>query len=119
MSTRSSTSRQSVFKSHQINKLFKEFYPQDGGENQLTSIWNEITSLSPYVYNESRRSLQYSQKCNSHPLTLTATHFDTIASRKKFRLTATSAHKKFVSAALDDWAVTFSKGKVQINGVSK
>jgi len=26
-----------------------EFYPQGGGENQLAWIWNEITSLSPYV----------------------------------------------------------------------
>ena len=26
-----------------------EFYLQNGGENQLAYIWNEITSLSPYV----------------------------------------------------------------------
>ena len=27
-----------------------EFYPQDGGRSQLAQIWNEITSLSSYVY---------------------------------------------------------------------
>jgi len=29
---------------------FSEFYPQDGGENQLAWISNKITSLSPYVH---------------------------------------------------------------------
>jgi len=47
MSTWSLTYRQSVFKWHQGKKHFWEFYPQDGGENQLALIWNEITSLSP------------------------------------------------------------------------
>ena len=28
---------------------FSEFYPQDGGKNQLAWTWNKITSLSPYV----------------------------------------------------------------------
>ena len=39
-----------LFKQYHINKHFSQFYPQDGGENQLAQIWNEITtSLSPYV----------------------------------------------------------------------
>jgi len=40
---------ESVFKWQQSNKHFQEFYPQDGGENQLAQMWNEITSLSPFV----------------------------------------------------------------------
>ena len=31
------------------NKHYSEFYPKDGGENQLRWIWNEITSRPPYV----------------------------------------------------------------------
>jgi len=49
MSVRSLTCQQSVFKTCTINKHFWEFYPQDGGENQLAQIRNEITSLSPCV----------------------------------------------------------------------
>jgi len=41
--------QQCVYKWQQRNKHFKEFYLQDGGENQLAYIWNEITSLSPYM----------------------------------------------------------------------
>jgi len=33
-----------------ISQHLWEFYPQDGGENQLAQIWIEITSLSPYVF---------------------------------------------------------------------
>jgi len=43
------TYQQSVFKQYHSNKHIYEFYPQDGGEKQLAQIWNEITSLSPYV----------------------------------------------------------------------
>jgi len=50
MSTWSLTYRKSVLKWQQSDKHFWEFYPQDGGENQSALIWNEITSLSPYVY---------------------------------------------------------------------
>jgi len=39
-----------VFKWQQSTKHFYDFYPQDGGENEPASMWNEITSLSPYVY---------------------------------------------------------------------
>jgi len=44
------TCQQSVFKSYTSSKHFWEFYPQDGGENQLAQIRNEITSLTPSVY---------------------------------------------------------------------
>jgi len=38
-----------VFKRYHNGKHFSEFYPQDGGENQLAQIQIEITSLSPYL----------------------------------------------------------------------
>jgi len=43
------TNQQSVFKRYQSDKRLSEFYLQDGGKNKLAQIWNEITSLSPYV----------------------------------------------------------------------
>ena len=49
MSAWSLTCQQIVFKSYNSSKHFWEFYPQDGGENQLAQIRNEVTSLSPYV----------------------------------------------------------------------
>jgi len=42
-----------VFKRYRGDKHFSEFYLQDGGKNQLASIWNchcHPTSLSLYVY---------------------------------------------------------------------
>ena len=50
MSIRSIAYQQSVYKRCYSNQHFSEFYLQDGGENQLVQLWNEITSLSPYVY---------------------------------------------------------------------
>jgi len=35
-----------VFKRRHSGKHFSELYPQDGGENQLTQIWIETTSLA-------------------------------------------------------------------------
>ena len=77
MSTWSSTCRQSVFKWHESNKHFSEFYPQDGGGKQLSQIWNEITSLSTYVRtrgctkitadNETRQSADISLRCGTVP----------------------------------------------------
>ena len=40
-----------IFKQYYYHKHFSAFYLQDGGEKRLTWIWNEITSLSLYVYN--------------------------------------------------------------------
>jgi len=34
-----------------------ESYPQNGGENQLAEIWNEITPQSPYVYTLSPQNI--------------------------------------------------------------
>ena len=44
------TCQQRVYKRYHSGKHFSEFYPQDGGANQLAQIWIEITSLSPYVW---------------------------------------------------------------------
>jgi len=52
MSTGSLTYQQSTFERYHSDENFSEFYLQDGGENQLAEIWNEITSLSPYVYEQ-------------------------------------------------------------------
>ena len=32
-----------------VTNIYKSFYLQDGGKNQLAYIWNKIESLSPYV----------------------------------------------------------------------
>ena len=37
----------SVFKRYHSDVHFSEFYPQDGGENQLAWLTNKITSLTP------------------------------------------------------------------------
>ena len=52
MSTWSLTYQQSVslFKRYHGDKHFSEFYLQDGGKSQLAKVWNKITSLSPYVF---------------------------------------------------------------------
>ena len=70
MSVWSLTYRQSVFKWQQSNKHLSEFYPRDGGENQLAWLRNETTSLSPDVY-------------NCHPR------------RNKLRAEVTQAYRKF------------------------
>ena len=50
MSIWSPTDQQSVFKRYHGDKHVSEFYLQDGGKNQLTQIWNKITSLPPYTH---------------------------------------------------------------------
>jgi len=50
MSLWSLTNQQREFKRYYSKKHLWEFYPQNGGENQLAQIWNEITSLSLSSY---------------------------------------------------------------------
>jgi len=41
------TCQQRVFKRYHSGKHFPEFYPQDGGANQLAQIWIEISHCHP------------------------------------------------------------------------
>jgi len=35
-----------------VRNIYESFTHKMAGENQLAQIWNEITSLSPYIYRE-------------------------------------------------------------------
>jgi len=56
-----------MFKRYYSNHHFRNFYLQDGAENQLASIRNEMTSLSPYMFGPMWNEMGQMVSSNSVP----------------------------------------------------